>query len=277
MKRFYEYLNESLKGKDIVTVIRVAKAENVWSSQDRTMCAYGDRTMDAGSRFELRGLRTSDVEFQGRIIKVIDATISGDFRREWKKPQIDEVAAWLESKGFFRGLPDELRDTYDLNLSKRAITDEKRRKDEGYVLWMRTPTTKDYVGGFTLETFFEDTLISYVERGLTFGYVGHRGRKAWMDQIMESVCLEKIKPDDFAVWLTSTAGRHFVDATEKFAESDDKRGFEKFVRDNLAKIHDQAIVFSYPGHGGTLKDSTEIFAKLKSAGLTMADKYEYGW
>jgi hypothetical protein len=276
MKRFYDFLNESLRGHDTVTIVRIAPSTNTYSSMDVTMYAHGDRTFDVGVRFEFRDKRTQNIEVSGKIVNVIRGTLSGTFRNEWNKQKIQEVAVWLESKGFSRGIPDDLDDAIRLDIKKRDITEEARKKSEGYVLWMRNPQVKDYVGGFDLNTFFEETLISYVEKGLVFGYIGHYARKSWMDKIMEEVCLPKIKADAFAIWLTSTSGRHFMDVCEKYSESDDIEGFRDYVKSKLPKIHDQAIVYAYPGHGGSLKDSIDIFDKLKEAGLTMLDHYEYG-
>ncbi len=130
------------------------------------------------------------------------------------------------------------------------------------------------MGGFSLETFFEEILISYVEKGICFGYIGHSCRKVWVDKLLAEICLKYIKNEDFAAWLTSTDGRHFGNAIECMVEDNDRAGVEAYIKESLQSIHNLAVIYNHPEHKGNLTSTIELERKLADMGMLMTTNPE---
>jgi hypothetical protein len=115
-----------------------------------------------------------------------------------------------------------------------------RRKRQGYVIpaWSRDIPPKDYQGGFSDDVFFHSELFNYLESGGCHGFIGHSVRKRKLDAYLESQFLRCLDSDKglFAMWLTSTGGRHFGDSLEgrTFAEQ------KAYIRKNAASLVEQA-------------------------------------
>ncbi len=226
---------------------------------------------------------TEYIETEGNIVKVIHITVAPkiiNIKDGWNKEKKKEVADNLKEKypTLSTGRPEYYEDYLKLNSIKNSIIEQKDRLDKGYVLTetdSKKRTTKDYVGGFLLETFFTEVLISYVEKGICYGYIGHNCRKVWVDEMLSNICLKHIKPDDFACWLTSTDGRHFGDYIEYMVESEDRLGVENYIKEKLPSIHDKSVIYNHPSHKGTFSSSLELFEHLKDLGMMMSNNYTY--
>lgn len=270
-----------------VTIVDIRKSFNSYSSRDKHAFKYGDHVKQLQKipwNYSMSKSRDENLEVDGQMILIHHVTIAGaSVRRtdELSEYHMEEFFNKIMKKlGFSEGYPDFYVDKTNQENFNRDIIREKDREQKDYVLTKSYPKkhdVKDCVGGFDLDIFFREHLISYVEKGFVNGYIGHSCRKKWVDRLLSEICLKAIKPDDFACWLTSTAGRHFGDEIEYAVEHDDHDYVKRFIQYNLSNIHDQAVIFNSPNHGGTLKSSNELFDKYKDMGMMMGDEYVYGF
>ncbi len=266
-----------------ITLIRIAPSQNCWSSKDINLHALSDIRRVLKQVHPYNFTSSTDInEINGEIYKTHSVIIAPKHilepRLDWNKEKIQDVANKLQ---FINGVktdrPDFIEDYYILSLLKYDINREKERIDTEYVLYKmypKTHTPKEYVGGFSLETFFEEILISYVERGLCFGYIGHNCRKVWVDKMLAEICMKHIKNEDFAAWLTSTDGRHFGDAIEGMVENEDRVGVELYIKQCLPNIHNLAVIYNHPEHKGNLKSTYELERVLGDMGMLMTTNPE---
>lgn len=114
-----------------------------------------------------------------------------------------------------------------------------RRKRQCYVIpvWSKDIPPADYQGGFSDEVFNHPELYGYLSHGGCHGFIGHSVRKPKLDAYLESQFL-KLNPDKglFAMWLTSTGGRHFGDSLEDCTFAKQKA----YIRKNVTGLVDQA-------------------------------------
>ena len=264
----------------MLTTIRIGTKKHCFSSLDEEVYIQGDKTDFIKNEFNSILLQSEVYiyEHAGEMLQVNSIQLgskNGDiFNDGLSKDDIITIHDKLVSEKFHSGRPDILYDIYKLDDIKREIILEKERIDAGYVITKSYPkknTTKEIIGGFKLETIFEEVLISYIERGTIFGYIGHSCRKVWVDKLIEEICLPVINVDDLASWLTSTDGRRFGDRIEDMVENNDIDGVSDYIKKYLAIMHDKAVIFTHPEHKGNLKSSIEIFIKLRNIGLMMTE------
>lgn len=215
-------------------------------------------------------------EYEGVMYKIQNIHGGGKFfRNEYSKEKIKQVAELLQHKYDLKPKSDKYNDIIDLVIKKDNIVTEKELQDKGYVNWKVYPnkhTPKEMIGGFDLEVIFVEQLISYIEKGLCFGYIGHPARKVWVDKLISELCLPVIPIEAFACWLTSTDGRHFMNSIKPFIVNDDVNEVKKVIESKLNNIHDKAIIYNSPEHKGNLNSTIELFEKYKDMGLMLSDK-----
>ena len=252
-----------------LSIIHISSNDCTYSSRDIYLHSF----LDVRNKFCAYSSQEYVYEIGGEMYLVINIRFAPNFikRCDWDSHKmILESEKLLETGLFRRDKPEFYEDFLKLYSLKYDIVREKSRKDEGFVMYLSYPKkhkTGDYVGGFTLDTFFIEKLIGYVESGLTFGYIGHSCRKVWVDKLLEKYCLKYILPDDFACWLTSTDGRHFGDYIECIVEDNDREGVEQYIIDNITFIHDKAVIYNHPEHKGSLKSAKELFEILKDMNM----------
>lgn len=120
------------------------------------------------------------------------------------------------------------------------IATRKRREKQGYVIpeWSREIPPAGYQGGFSGSVFRHPGLFDYVKSGGCHGFIGHSVRKAKLDAYFERVWLQS--NDDkslFAMWLTSTGGRHFGDSLECVSFREQKQ----IIRKELPRLIAEAL------------------------------------
>lgn len=115
-----------------------------------------------------------------------------------------------------------------------------RRVKQGYVLpkWSKDMPPEAYQGGFSDEVFNAPELFDYVKSGGCHGFIGHSVRKPKLDAYLEGQFL-KANPDKalFAMWLTSTGGRHFGDSLEGCSFKEQKA----YIRKRTMYLVEQAL------------------------------------
>lgn len=283
MKAFHSnFLNQV----EEITLVDIKNSKNSYSSDDKHCFLYGNglsllknKNVKAPTVFNVE-----KIEVNGKMITLHRAIIEVEpnifSRRDRKSIKEDKrkIYDYYLTNGFSDDEPDFIVDINKENHRKYIINYEKHREDNNYVLTRYDSTKnnpKDYIGGFDLEIIFIEQLISYVERGLVFGYIGHNSRKVWVDKLMAKHCLKTIKADDFACWLTSTDGRHFADLIELYVDNEDRETVEETILEYLPSIHDKAIIYNSPEHRGNLASSLEVFEKYKEMGMMMQETYTY--
>lgn len=285
----YTSINEfaqSIKWPREITIVYLRTAENTYSSIDKKFHSNGNLTKKLqeqfGAHYNYNSSKTEKIVKDGQECTVHTVLIAPKFSlrnennlsKEKMKQYADELTGKL---GMKVGYPQFYADYLDAAHRDYKAEYERKRKEEGFVVWKyssKDMETKDYVGGFDLETFFNEELISYVERGPVFGYIGHTCRKAWVDRLLSEICMGPIKPADFAMWLTSTGGRHFGDMIYDMVVKDDQKAVREYIEKNLSRIHDQAVIYNSPEHRGNLSSTIELFGKYKDMGIMMGDVYQ---
>lgn len=264
-----------------LTLIRISPNQNCYSSSSEIrLHSFDNQSIKKIKQYTTQykmGLEISEI--QGEIYQVINIIVApkSSIRstNDYNQEKINNIASDIINLGDFKfDYPEFYQDWIKQYCLKYDIIRTKERIDAEYVIYKYYPkkhTTKEYVGGFSLETFFNEYLMSYVESGLVFGYIGHSCRKIWVDKLLEEICLKYIKGDDFACWLTSTNGRHFGDSIEHLVESNDKEGVEKIIKEQISFIHDKAVIYNHPEHKGTYASTVELFEKLKDMNMMMGD------
>lgn len=108
--------------------------------------------------------------------------------------------------------------------AKESEREREQRRAEGF-LFPSYDDQKDapaeaFQGGLSNVVFQDPKVQRYVSSKGVFGYLGHFVRKPDVDAYLEKSFLEKSTLPLFALWLTSTSGRHFGDSLEDsiFAE-----------------------------------------------------------
>jgi hypothetical protein len=264
-----------------LTLVRIAPSQNSWSSIDVNLHCMGDkRNLIRKFYKEFFKSFSETVEIKGEMWTIHHITIGSSascirIKDQWDKDKINTIAKSIMSfDGFKYDYPEIYDDYWNIRDIKNTVNTEKERIDAEYVLWKLYPkvhSPKEYVGGFNLETFFVESLISYVERGITFGYIGHSCRKIWVDKLLAEICLKHIKEEDFANWLTSTDGRHFGDSIEHLVEDDDRKAVEEVIKNRLPEIYNTSLIYSHPEHTGTFSSYDKLYTKLKDLGVLMVE------
>lgn len=259
----------------ILTLISIRKNQSCYSNRDIDLYSFEDLRQVVKEYPST--VRSEKIEIHGEMYHLHRITVAPDWiLKYWEEDTIKEKAESISQKYTVQpGVPDVYRDYLQKTILFNDIVREKERQDAGYVLTKQYPrihSPKEYVGGFSLEAFFVETLISYVEKGLTFGYIGHSCRKVWVDKLLSAICLPTVKYEDFACWLTSTDGRHFGDAIEGWVEDNDIESVKQFLQESLPRIHDLAVIYNHPDHKGNHKSTQELFGKLKESGLMLSKR-----
>lgn len=265
-----------------ITIVYVRSSQNTYSSDDQTAHIVG-KDLRKKLIYEYNAwckeYTEENQEVNGKYYNFYCVTIApkfslrneNNFNKEKKIKIKQEIISLFNCK---EGEPDVYKQFRKQESERYKINYEKERKEKEYVLHKfdyKEQTSKDYVGGFDLDIIFEEILISYIEKGLVFGYIGHSCRKIWVDQLLAKLLLPVMKKEDFAAWLTSSGGRHFGDSIEHLVETNDKQGVEQEIKRQLPYIHDQAIVYNHPEHGGTLGSSADIWDKLHNLDMTLCE------
>ncbi len=116
----------------------------------------------------------------------------------------------------------------------------ERRTQEGFIIpeWSNDIKPEQYQGGFSNKVFHHPALASYVNGGGCHGYIGHSVRKPDLDKFLEKQFLT-VNPDVslFAMWLTSTGGRHFGDSLEDASFAEQKA----YIKKSVAGLIEQAL------------------------------------
>lgn len=132
-----------------------------------------------------------------------------------------------------------LKSAQSAHWKDEEIAECERRTAEGYVIpeWTKDFPVAGYQGGFSDDVFLSPDLYKYVSGGGCHGFIGHSVRKPMMDSYLETQFL-KLNADKslFAMWLTSTGGRHFGDSLEGSSFTEQK----KYIRENVARLVEQA-------------------------------------
>lgn len=132
-----------------------------------------------------------------------------------------------------------LEEAISLYCEDERIARKTRRAKQGYVIpeWTREMLPIEYQGGFSAEVFNHPELFDYVKSGGCHGFIGHEVRKPKLDAYLEAQFLN-LNPDKslFAMWLTSTGGRHFGDELEGATFSKQ----QIIIRNRIAGIVEQA-------------------------------------
>lgn len=266
-------------------LVEIRSSTNSWSSDDKT--AYlGPKT---SLKSVYNKIRKDFDKYSYSFFKVKEDEI---FEWEGKKYIIHHFKfapkalgrsdGWSrEDKKYYRDLlntygpfqdgePQFYKDYKSSEHDKYKTNYEKERKEKEYVLHKydyKDQTSKDYVGGFDLDVIFEETLISYIEKGLVFGYIGHSCRKIWVDHLLAKILLPIMKKEEFATWLTSTSGRHFGDSIYDLVENNDRQGVEDKIKGQANYIHDTAVIYNHPEHKGNTTSTIDLWDKLNALGM----------
>ena len=276
----YEFAN-SIRPKNY-TIVYVRSSQNSFSSDDQTVHIAKDIRKKLVYEYNAwcKEYSEENKEFNGKFYNFYCVTIAprstfrdeNNFKKEKKLNIKNELITQFQC---IEGEPQIYKDYRKEESIKYKTNYEKERKEKEYVLHKydyKDQTSKDYVGGFDLDVIFEETLISYIEKGLVFGYIGHSCRKIWVDRLLADIMLPVMKKQDFANWLTSTGGRHFGDSIEHLVETNDKKAVETKIKQQLPYIHDQAVVYSHPDHKGSLSSTVELWDKLHALGLMLCEQ-----
>lgn len=153
-----------------------------------------------------------------------------------------ELQAYIEATYLSRGWVMDhpfLKPAQEAQWKDDEIADQQRREREGYVIpeWSKDVPPDAYQGGFSGDVFFNPSLYNYVKGGGCHGFIGHSVRKPKLDAYLERKFL-KVDADKslFAMWLTSTGGRHFGDSLEGAAFAVQRA----YIRKNVAGLVEQA-------------------------------------
>jgi hypothetical protein len=265
--------------KNQITIIRIATQDNAYSNIDRYVHFFGDVRVEVKEcyGYYYKNTFNQTVEILGEMYDILWVTIAPEWMPRndgFSKEKINEIYSSFLNKGYFDGKPDILKDYQDLDSLKRDINNEKIRFDSEYVLWKsykKKYEPKEYVGGFSLDIIFEEILISYIERGMVYGYIGHSCRKKWLDVMLSEILLKHIKNEDFACWLTSTDGRHFGDWIEGRVDDNDREWVRDYIIKQIPIIHNKSVIYNHPEHTGTYASTLEIREKLHNLGILMEE------
>lgn len=168
-------------------------------------------------------------------------------------PEFKKLVDEYKEYCFVEDKPEGLRKYY-INDRKREYT---KRKNNGYVYHFEY---EDYSpnkiqGGLSDEIMNHSEVKSYIER-YPFGYIGHSVRKPNIDKYIETQFMKLNRPvyedvpslkDLFALWLTSSDGRHFGDSLEGYSFKDQKIQVQK----HLPYMYNCAFVWHTKESGST--------------------------
>lgn len=239
-----------------LTIIHILQRKRSISDDDIHLHSFGDK------KTEIFNIFRNSCFYPSIFVSIVDGEIynicnieifpvdkivyghrSRNIRKQyWSEQEVQNVANNILSlNGYRGGIPDFIIDEEDLISLKYNIVKEKGRLDDGYVMHKsdhKKHSTMDYVGGFSLETYFSDILISYIEKGLVSGYLSNRHRKVWIDELLEEILLFHMKAEDFAKWLISYKGNDFIN---KLPYVYDKNMVEQFIEKEAIRIQNKTI------------------------------------
>lgn len=134
---------------------------------------------------------------------------------------------------------------------RQAADHKHQRKLDGYLFvdpsdW-KNFHIEDYYGGFSDEVVYDAYLQKYLASSGVFGYIGHSVRKVLLDSYIEDRFKEEVNKRGvsytwhslFAMWLTSTNGRHFGDSLEGHSYHEQQR----IIDSRISDIVDTAIYY----------------------------------
>lgn len=254
-----------------VKQLQIHSCDATWSSNDKLM--YKETTKEEFEKFT-KAFPCCETEiseqFKFSVVYIKDEHCCKlQFGKTTTKQQMQERIDFWKSVG------DYTESLEEFSKRKKAFNDEEERircenrKNEGYIFYT-SPDWKykreEAQGGFSDELWSYEPVVKYTETH-SFGYFGHSVRKPELDKYFEKcikVICQRAKVDlDWKKiaynYLSSSSARHFSDSLEHLDFSEQKRR----VFGNLKSIWNQAYIFSFDEHEGTLESTQKLTEKYK--------------